>query len=128
MTGLWKIVGIGLFGVIAAAVVRKDNEPLALAMVVAVVMLVFSFALSAMNTITTFVGDLAKTAGLSGTLVTPVLKCVGLAIVTKIAADLCRDAREGAVSSIIEFSGTVIALYTILPLISRVLQLVSSLF
>ena len=55
------------------------------------------------------------------------LKTVGIAIVTKIGSDLCRDAGESALAAALEFAGTVCALLTALPLLRAVLELIGEL-
>ena len=70
---------------------------------------------------------LAQAGGLSAGLVEPVLKVTGIAIVTRLAADFCRDAKEGALSSAVETAGTALALAAVLPLMNAVLDMLAQL-
>ena len=61
------------------------------------------------------------------TLLAPVLKCVAAAIVTQIAADLCRDASQSALASAVELTGTLFALGISMPLIVGMLKMLGGL-
>ena len=55
------------------------------------------------------------------------VQTVGLAVVTKLASSLCRDAGEGGVASFLEVAGSAAAVLVALPLLKMVLQLVQEL-
>ena len=52
---------------------------------------------------------------------------VGIAILTHTAAAVCRDAGEGGIASAVETGGTVLSLWTALPLLRAVLETVQGL-
>ena len=60
-------------------------------------------------------------------LLRPMLQTVGLALVTKLAAALCRDAGEGSLAAFVEVAGAAAAVLVALPLLKMVLQLVMGL-
>ena len=66
-------------------------------------------------------------AGLSPAVVAPVLKTVGIAILTHIAAQVCKDAGEGGIAAVTETAGTALSLCAALPLLRAVLDTVSAL-
>ena len=51
-----------------------------------------------------FLEDLLAAVEISSTLFLPLLKTAGIAVVTRIGADLCRDAGESAVASAVDTS------------------------
>ena len=55
------------------------------------------------------------------------IRTVGLAVVTKLAASLCRDAGEGSVAAFVELAGSAAAVVVALPLLDMVLKLVEDL-
>jgi stage III sporulation protein AD len=55
------------------------------------------------------------------------IKTIAIGIVTKFAADICRDAKEQGIASLVEFSGAAAALCTALPLLKTVLSTMASL-
>jgi len=74
-----------------------------------------------------FAEILGDTAGLSPTLLAPVLKTVGIGILTRLASDICKDAGQSAIASTVELAGTVAALYIALPLMQTVFQMIGGL-
>ena len=65
--------------------------------------------------------------GLSPAVISPVMKCVGIGVVTRLTTDLCRDAGQSAAASAVELCGTACAMVTALPLIRSLMQLVTEL-
>ena len=59
--------------------------------------------------------------------VSPLLKTAGIAVVTRIGADLCRDAGESAVASAVEMAGAMGALLAVLPLMQAAWEVLRSL-
>ena len=68
--------------------------------------------------------DLNSQAGSNETLTGPVLKCVAIAIITKVTAELCKDASQGAAASAVELAGTVCAMSAAMPLIMSMLKMI----
>ena len=62
--------------------------------------------------------------GVSDTLTSPVLKCVAIAVITKITSELCRDSSHGAIAAAVEFAGTVCAVSVAMPLIMSMLKMI----
>ena len=73
------------------------------------------------------VEDLLAAVEISSTLFLPLLKTAGIAVVTRIGADLCRDAGESAVASAVEMAGAMGALLAVLPLMQAAWEVLRSL-
>ena len=67
--------------------------------------------------------ELADLAQVSPQLLRPMLQTVGLALVTKLASALCKDAGEGSLAAFVEVAGSAAAVLVALPLLRMVLQL-----
>ena len=57
----------------------------------------------------------------------PLVKTVGIALVSRTGSDLCRDAGESAVASVLETAGAVAAIWVSLPLFQAAWELLRSL-
>ena len=69
--------------------------------------------------------DAVKTiAGSEETLTGPVLKCLAIAIVTKICSELCRDSSQAAAAAAVELAGTACAMGVAMPLIMSMLRMI----
>ena len=71
--------------------------------------------------------ELADLAALSPQVLRPMLQTVGLAVVTRLAGSLCRDAGESGLAAFVELAGAAAAVLVALPLLRMVLQLVGEL-
>ena len=60
-------------------------------------------------------------------MIRPVLKCLAIAVITKITAELCQDASQNTASAAIELIGTVCALSVAMPLIVSMIKSVGGL-
>ena len=57
----------------------------------------------------------------------PVMKCVGIGLITNLAGQVCRDAQQGTAASAVELCGVFCALYAALPLVESLLTVVERL-
>ena len=55
------------------------------------------------------------------------MKCVAIGLITKAAADLCRDGSQTAMAGAVELGGTAAALFVSLPLLQTLLDLLEKL-
>ena len=76
-----------------------------------------------MSEIVSFLKQLIELADLSSAVFAPVIKCMGIAIITKLSCELCKDAGQGGIASAVEYTGAVAAVYTALPLLETTLNL-----
>ena len=122
-----RAVVLGLVGAVLCLVIQKKSPELGLVLALAVALLVVGLGLELVGAILDFAALLQDAAGLSPALLRPVLKTVGIGILTRIAADICKDAGQSAIAGAVELAGTVAALYIALPLMQTVFQMIGGL-
>lgn len=115
---------MGLVAALCAVVVRKQAPDIGLVLAMCGVAIILAFAMGLFEPVRTLMDELGERAGLSAEVLTPVVKTVGIAVLTRVAAELCRDAQEGGLASAVEVAGGACALLTCFPLLKAVLQLV----
>lgn len=125
------MIQIGAFALAAAlcAVLLKQRTPeigMVLALLACVLLLIQT--VPALEQLRDSLQELIQAAGLSEELLVPVLKTVGIAIVTKLSAELCRDAKENGIASFVELAGASAAALTALPLLNLVLTMLGDLY
>ena len=81
-------------------------------------------AMSFAGEIKTFVKAVKTIVGTSDMLIAPVLKCVAIAVITKLTAELCKDCSQSASACVVELAGTVCAMSVAMPLILSVLKMI----
>lgn len=57
-------------------------------------------------------------------LLTPILKCLAISIVSRFSSESCRDASQNAAASAVEFAGAVCSLGVVMPLLISILKTV----
>ncbi len=127
MSDVMKVAAAAIVAAVCAVVVRRQAPEIGLVLAVCAGALIMLYCSGALTAVTVLMDKLAETGGLSGQVVEPVLKTVGIAIVTRLSADFCRDAKEGGLASAVELAGTVLALLAVLPLMTAVLELLTQL-
>ncbi len=127
MESIVKIAAIAVTAALCAVVVKKQTPELGLVLGLLAGALILSFSVTALKSTKELMETLADTAGLSPAVLTPVIKTVGIAIVTKLTAEICRDAKEGGIAAFVETAGAAGALLVCLPLMETVLTMITEL-
>lgn len=127
MSDVVKVAAAAIVAAVCAIVVRKQAPEIGLLLAACAGGLILLYCSGAVKAAVELMDELAETGGLSAAVLKPVLKVTGIAIITRLAADLCRDAKEGALASAVETAGSALALLTVLPLMSAVLELLTGL-
>jgi stage III sporulation protein AD len=127
MDTLFKIAAVALIGLVLTVLVKQRSPEMALALglftAVAVIFTAFDIFRGVKDALDNIIGE----AGLHQDIIMPVWKTCVIAIVTKITAELCRDAKESAVASGVETAGAVLGLFAVLPLFSSLFDIMRSL-
>ena len=127
MESIIKIAAIAVAAALCAVVVKKQAPELGLVLGLAAGAVILSCSVTALESAKALMQELADLSGLSPALLTPVIKTVGISIVTKLTAEICRDAKEGGIAAFVETAGAVGALMVCLPLIKTVLNVIAEL-
>lgn len=118
-----RIAAAAVTAALCAVVVRRQSPEIALVLGVGGCALVILYCSGALNSVMELADKLVQAGGLSPQVVEPVMKTAGIAIVSRLAADFCKDAQEGGLASAVELAGTALSLAAALPLVSMVLDL-----
>ena len=121
------LAGLGVAAALCAVVVKQRSPELAVLVALAACVALLGKTLPLLETVRDRMEDLEELAGVSPAVLLPVLKTVGLSIVTRLASSLCRDAGEGSIAAFVELAGSAAAVVVALPLLDMVLRLVMDL-
>ena len=122
-----KAAAVCLLGTLLATLVKKTSPDMALLLALAVCAVVLTALVRGLEEITAFLQELLERGGLSAELFTPLLKTVGIALVTRTGGALCRDAGEGAMAAVVEMSGAFAVVLVSLPLFGAAWQMLEGL-
>lgn len=127
MSDVIKVAAAAIVAAVCAIVVRKQAPEISLLLSACAGLLILLYCSGALQAVVDLMDKLGEVSGLSAAVVEPVMKVTGIAIITRLAADLCRDAKEGALAATVEMAGSALALLAVLPLMSAVLEMLSGL-
>ena len=127
MSDMIRVAAAAVAAAVCAVVVRKQAPELSLVLTVCAGAVILLYCSGALTAAMELMDKLVTAGGLSEQVVEPVVRTSGIAIVTRLAADFCRDAKEGGLASAVELAGTALALVTVLPLMSAVVDLLTGL-
>lgn len=115
------LAGIVVLTLVLSLTLKKDAPVIAFLLVLAAgVVLLLRLGEAAQSTMQRFSALLAR-GNLGAELYGPVLRVVGIAVLVRILAALCRDAGQSALAAKVELAGTVLAFGAALPLLEQVL-------
>ena len=123
MDQIFPIAAVALIGSLSALFLKREVKELSLLLSIVTSVILLSLVTAGALEILSLLRQLAETAEISDALLAPMLKVLGIEVVTNI----CRDAGEGGVASAVELTGAICALYTSIPVIQAVLILIEEL-
>ena len=127
MTDMAKVAAVATVTAICAVIVRRQVPEIGLVLALCGAAAVLLFCVEPLRGAVKLMDELAGLTGLSSAVVEPVMKVTGIAVLSRLSAELCRDAGEGALASAVETAGSAFSLLAALPLVSAVLQLMKQL-
>ena len=127
MESVVRLAAAAVAAALCAVVVKQHAREVGAVLALAAGALLLGAALGAIEEVRALADELGELIGLSPAVLAPVLKTVGIAILTRIAAELCRDAGEGGMAAAAETAGAAAAVLTALPLLRAVLSTITGL-
>lgn len=122
-----RAAAAAVIGSILALLLRRYTPELSLLLAIATGAVILWICAGIASHVAEALRDLAEKGDISAVYVSPVMKCIGIGLVTDLAAQICRDAQQGSIASGVELCGTLCALAVSLPLIQAILSTVEKL-
>ncbi len=117
-----QMVGFGLVATVIATVIRPHAPQFAMMITMVAGTILLLMVISHISTVIAPLQDLANTARLNHGFVGTVVKIIGIAYIVEFAAQLARDAQEGALATKIELAGKVGIVVLALPIVMSVVD------
>ncbi len=124
---MMQLLGVGLLSAVFATVIKKQSGELSVLLSLGACLMIGILFLGFLNPILQFADRLRQLSGLDMELMTPLLKCIGITLLSQIASTVCADAGQGSIGKMIEICASALALYTALPLFEAVLTMIEKL-
>ena len=124
---LIKCAAVAVFSAVSSLQIKRANPELSLAVSAAAVCLILTACFTLLRAFEGFTGELEKILGSAAGDLTPVIKCIGIAGISRFAAGLCRDASQTSIAGAVETAGSICAAAVALPSILTTLKMIGSL-
>lgn len=122
-----RVTALCLTGALLAVLLHRSGGEMALLLSLAVCGVAAMVLMEPLEELRDFWEEAAAWGELPVELFTPLIKTVGIALLSRTGSDLCRDAGEGAIASVLETAGAVAAIAVSLPLFRAAWELLRSL-
>lgn len=122
-----KIAAIALTGVIIAAVMKNINKEITIYIILATVIILFLSIIDKLWEAFRFLEEIYDDVPYGKSFFPVIIKVLAVAYITDFTAQLCRDSGENAIGTKVELAGKVIIFYLAIPILTAILELISSL-
>lgn len=127
MMEIGKIAALAVVSSLCALVVRKQAPELALVLACATGGMILLCCVPGWSAMLALVEELAQIGSLSSGAVSAMIKVSGISLITHIAAEICKDAKEGGLAGVVETAGHVLAMVSALPLLMTLISTLNGL-
>lgn len=119
---VFTLCGVALVTAALAATLKQYRPELALQVGIAGGAVILLMALTSLGGAISAINAMLEESGLGGEWFALIVKIVGIAYITQITAEICRDAGEGALACKTEICGRVMILTCALPAVLALLR------
>ena len=117
-----KVSALAVFGAIIIVSLRGTVPELSVTASVALLAVLVLGAVGALGRVVTLIYDLAAWASIDDKLVEPIVKTLGISIVSRLASDMCRESGVQSAASYVELVGGAVAVSFAIPLMFGLLS------
>lgn len=122
-----RIAGISLAALILGMFLRRHNKTVSLLLIMFACAAVFFESISSLSEIVDSLNELASGMGEISSYLKIMFKVLGIALITQIISDICRDSGESALAGQTEVAAKIIIVTLILPLLQAVVEVITGL-
>ena len=124
METILRVTALCLTACVLAQLLKKDVPALQLLLVLAVAAVLLVPAARAAEELLSLLNELIERSEIEPAYLAVVGKCALIAAVVRVGGDLCRDAGQSALASLIEIAGALCAAALAVPLLGAILTMI----
>lgn len=122
---IFKIVAFSIVAVILITILKSvKKEDFALAMTIISSLILFTFVLAKLESITNLLTNLIEKSGINKDYLTLLLKVTGISYVVELATNICKDAGNSSIASKVEMLGKISIVVLTIPILTSVVTTV----
>lgn len=123
----FRLFILALITTILVLTVKKQTPELGLLLSIAGVILAILLLFQWLTPIIELIRHLCDSAGLDDTMTGPLIKIIGIGLLTQLSSSVCSDAGQTSMAKLLELGGGLLCLYLSIPLLNAVLSLIEDL-
>lgn len=123
MEEIGKVIAAAMIGACCCLVIRGQSGVLGMLVSLAASVAILAFAVRFLSPFLDLVQSIRDLTGMTDSLTAPVVKVAGIGILTQLAGSVCEDSGEKALGKAVNLGGTILSVYTALPVLHAVIQL-----
>ncbi|MBU8879339.1 stage III sporulation protein AD [Bacillus sp. FJAT-29790] len=117
-----QIVGVALVATFLALIVKEQKPNFAFLLIVFVGCAIFLFLVDQIYSIIHMIEKIAVNAKVNMIYIETILKIIGIAYIAEFAAQITKDAGQGAIASKIELGGKILILAMAIPILTVMIE------
>lgn len=121
-----RLVGFSMFALFLILTVKEQRKDIALVLSIATGVGLLLFSITKISAIVEMLDDLILKSGINKEFFIIILKVTGISYIIEFGRNICIDAGENSVANKLEIAGKVIVISLSLPLISALVNSLSS--
>lgn len=121
-----KLVGFSIFAIFMILTLKEQRKDIALVLSIAAGIGLLIFSITKISAIVEMLDDLILKSGINKEFFTIIIKVTGISYIIEFGKNICMDAGESSVATKLEMAGKVIIISLSLPLISALVNSLSS--
>ena len=120
---VFQIAALAVIAAICCCMLRAYVGGITIGLSIVSCVLILLAALRFLSPVVEILERMKMMSGVSDVIAAPLIKAIGIGVLTQIACAICDDAGEKTLHQAVEMAGMILALYVSLPLLSSVLDL-----
>lgn len=122
---IFKIVGLGLISALLCVFIKNTRPEISVILSLVSTIIILFYILPFLKQVISALNGVSELIGIDGAYTSPVFKVIGIAYITQIGGDLCRDAGEGAIATKIELAGKIAIVSFALPIAYKMISVIN---
>ncbi len=127
METIFKIIGVALLTCFAVMLIKPVRNDFAILIGVVGGLIILAFVIGYVSTVMDFFKVIIEKTGISQSLLSLVMKVVGIGYLTEFSASLCADCGNSSLGDKLLFAGKIVLLVISMPIVMNILNIVTEL-
>ena len=119
---IFKASALAVSAVIISLLIKRTNPEISIMLSLCTIAVIVFASIVMLEGIRDVRAWIERICGSSEFYIRPVIKCLGISLLTKFSSDMCRDCSHSSLASALEFCGAVSAFLLVSPMLINMLK------